>query len=1012
MTQKLFLWSFLFLTPAAWSAATFNTHVITQYSCPVDAPESIRNLTCQAKSSVHISPFSPDQTGIRAGLCVVVGCGLKNSSGSIAKLASNSKLLVHGICFDKESEARAWKAIKAKRVIGQAFVERMNGPRLPYATEMCNLVVVEDMALLKSHKISKKELLRITAPNGILYVKNGNTWKTMIKPRNPEYDEWPQLRHGADGNVVSTDKGITFPLELRWIAGTPKNMAHHAGVKAVVYGGGRSFAITPNVRLADPAAKKQYYLVSRDAMNGLLYWRIPLYQSRLSEQWSWAATIPLAVEGQNVYAGTTKSILVVDAKTGEKRFSCDTTQTPVRMLVHHGVMVASCWNTRTSGGNRHLKFRNYLNTEKRPGTIEAFDAKTGRKRWTLPFMSRFMFSAKGKLYVIKRPSAKPKEAGKNAELKKLEKLEKPDVMAVDIATGKILWSVPCGKSAMLLLAGDGFVVTVDSGENKIIVLSAKSGKTLYKIALKPRRRSSPPTLVAVVDGLLLAGDKKYDPLSGKVKGSLGVDLARYGRGCQKALIAGDYVLGRDPLLYSLYKKGSRGGGVGARGACVQGTVPANRMLYTASNYCVCNPGQVLGYLAFGPARTKTAGATPANVPTERGPGFGKVSFAKPNDGDWFTFRGNHERNRTIASDISTKLTVRWRSKINAQENLAMEPAWLNHCAPKLTSPIVAASKVFVATKHSGNVYCLDAASGKSLWDVTLPSRVSTPSVYGNTCLVGCHDGWLYAFLADTGELAWRTRIAPREQRIVANGCIESRWPVLANAMWHDGVLWVTAGRSTGCDGGVTVRKLDPRTGKSLWSRNLVTSDQTNYQRSRHRDNKRNDAMYTTKGKAAWNNRRLDSLDKLISDPTFRKVGWLVDGHLGEFRFRGYSNKLAAQEGQLTVRADGNRCVAKKCDLKFWSRKWQGAPGGVWTHTLSQKDLVINNVVMTKNHVVLGVKNKKKMQGLIVVLNRKDGTPAGELSLASPPVYNGISVASGAIYASLENGETICIGPKK
>jgi outer membrane protein assembly factor BamB len=67
--------------------------------------------------------------------------------------------------------------------------------------------------------------------------------------------------------------------------------------------------------------------------------------------------------------------------------------------------------------------------------------------------------------------------------------------------------------------------------------------------------------------------------------------------------------------------------------------------------------------------------------------------------------------------------------------------------------------------------------------------------------------------ADKGELVWRFRAAPTDERCVAYNQVESVWPVHGSVLVQDDVLWFCAGRSSFLDGGLFVYRLNPRTGE-------------------------------------------------------------------------------------------------------------------------------------------------------------------------------------------------------
>jgi hypothetical protein len=70
-------------------------------------------------------------------------------------------------------------------------------------------------------------------------------------------------------------------------------------------------------------------------------------------------------------------------------------------------------------------------------------------------------------------------------------------------------------------------------------------------------------------------------------------------------------------------------------------------------------------------------------------------------------------------------------------------------------------------------------------------------------------------LRDTGgALVWRLA-APRDQRLVSYGRLESVWAVHGSVLVPDGAVYCVAGRSTFLDGGLRFYRLDAATGRVL-----------------------------------------------------------------------------------------------------------------------------------------------------------------------------------------------------
>ena len=145
-----------------------------------------------------------------------------------------------------------------------------------------NLLVV-DNAL----GTSSNEWLRVTAPEGKICVRNGESWSVMVKPRPVTLDHWTHYLYDAANNPVSKDQDVAPPQFIQWIADPLWLRCHNwnPGFNALVSGGGRIFYLKDNgpivVVLLDTKAPveslpERWHLCARDAFNGLLLWQQPL----------------------------------------------------------------------------------------------------------------------------------------------------------------------------------------------------------------------------------------------------------------------------------------------------------------------------------------------------------------------------------------------------------------------------------------------------------------------------------------------------------------------------------------------------------------------------------------------------------------------------------------------------------------------------------------------------------------------------------------------------------------
>lgn len=193
---------------------------------------------------------------------------------------------------------------------------------------------------------------------------------------------------------------------------------------------------------------------------------------------------------------------------------------------------------------------------------------------------------------------------------------------------------------------------------------------------------------------------------------------------------------------------------------------------------------------------------------ERGPAYGKV-FGKVSAEDWPMYRHDSRRSGVTGAKAPSGLGVKWSAKLGG----------------KLSQPIVACGRVYVASIDAHTLHALDEQSGRELWSFTAGGRIdSAPSVFEGYVLFGCADGWIYSLDGADGRMAWRFRAAPQERQSGVYDQLESVWPVHGAVQLQNGILYACAGRNSYLDGGMVLYGLDPASGKELFHTPLYDID--------------------------------------------------------------------------------------------------------------------------------------------------------------------------------------------
>ena len=752
-----------------------------------------------------------DATGVKGGLIVHVGSG----DGKLtAALRASDKYLVQGLDTDAGNIRKARQLIQSLGVYGQVSVDGFDGRRLPYVDNLANLIVVEDLGALKM-----AEIMRVLCPRGTAYIKQKGKWTRTIKPRPEDIDEWTHYLYDASGNAVSQDMAVGPPRHFQW-TGSPRWSRHHdrrSSISAMVSSGGRIFYIFDEGSIASIMLPPKTILAARDAFNGTILWKrsIPNWFTHLWPFKSGPTQLQrrLVALGDRVYAtlGLDAPLLELDAATGETIRTYEDTFATEEIVLSEGVL--------------------FLLVNTSPQSYDAF---------------------------------KPREVGIGAERDRIMKVfpwnGKPrEVTAIQANTGKILWQEDYSVVPMTL-AVDNKRVYFHDGE-KLVALNRKTGTQAWTSERVDRREIIPtnitPTLVVYKDVVLFYGaTRKLTGISAETGEILWAEShPRSGHYCpEDVLVAGGLVwggeiaggkdsgifIGRDPQtgqiksqfppdinIFFMHHRCYRSkatdrylipGWTGTefvdfrnkhwvtnhwvRSGCIYGIMPCNGMVYTTPHSCACYmQAKLYGFCALSPDREKNR-RTPA-ARFQRGPAYKRIVNRKSqiiNTHDWPTYRRDGERSGFTKTSVPASVTQAWKTNLGG----------------RLSAPILAGGKLFVASVNTHTIHALDVKSGGSIWNYTAGGRIdSPPTVYNGRVLFGSADGYVYCLDASDGALAWRFRAAPEERRMTSFEQVESVWPVHGSVLVCDGVVYCVAGRSMFLDGGLHYLRLDAKTGRKL-----------------------------------------------------------------------------------------------------------------------------------------------------------------------------------------------------
>ncbi|MBL7189835.1 MAG: PQQ-binding-like beta-propeller repeat protein [Phycisphaerae bacterium] len=765
-------------------------------------------LTVKAQQAQQI--FS--DTGVEGGLVVHLGCG----DGELtAGLYASDSYMVHALDTDPANIERARKHIQSRGLYGNVSVDRLKGRRLPYVDNLVNLIVAEDLG-----RISRDEVMRVLCPNGAAYIKDDGSWTKTVKRRPDEIDEWTHYLYDSTNNAVAHDTAVGPPRHMQWV-GSPRWSRHHdrmASMSAMVSAGGRIFYIFDEGSTAIIQLPPKRVLVARDAFNGVVLWKrsIPSWHTHLFPYKSGSAQLPrrLVAAGDRVYVtlGIDAPLTALDAATGKTVCTYDHSDSTQEVIASDGVLFLLIKDPPVKPGQYEITHRcmheerdhaaEFWKWDGKAGKVLAVEADTGNILWdvarpivplSMAANGRGVFFHDGKRIVcLDRTSGEQKWASDPVSMKSI---------------------IPTNFGPTLVLHDD--TVLFSGGDRSMTALSALTGQTLWEAKHPPSGHNSPEDLL-VINGLVWAGDiaagkgsgvfTGRHPRTGEIMQRFAPDVKTYWfhHRCYRSKATDRYLLpSRTGIEFVDIEKQNWQTHHWVRGGCIYGIMPCNGLVYAPPHSCACYiDAKQYGFNALAPASaTRKA---PKNVPDadrlERGPAYDGISDLELGSNDWPTYRHDQSRSGFTKSSVSAKVRRKWNK----------------HLGGKLSSAVVAAGKVFVASIDTHTVNALDAEDGDILWSYTAGGRVdSPPTIYRGRVLFGSADGWVYCLRSSDGVLAWRFRAAPLDRRLMAFEQLESVWPVHGSVLVQNGAVYCVAGRSMFLDGGLRLLRLDPETGRKI-----------------------------------------------------------------------------------------------------------------------------------------------------------------------------------------------------
>ena len=983
------------------------------------------------------------ESGLDGGLAVHVGV----TDGKLeADLAGDGRWLVQGLTTDAAAADRARAAVREVRVAGVAglaSVARVRDfSRLPYADHLVNVLVV-DADALGDVGLGEEEMRRVLVPErGVALVRRGGSWQKITKPMPEAFDTWPQYSHGPGWNAVSDETQAGPGRLLQWLAGrgTSLGKSRSSGFRME---GGRVFH----------HADDHNELIGRDAFNGVPLWR--------KEAQGGARETPMIATADRLYTVLDRGGAMVElsAATGEVL----ATLNPEAKQQQSKANEMPMWAT--------LAGEVLVQTDE--GRVYGLDAASGKVLWT--FTSEAGQVVAFPVVATDLDQVMFAVGDKGVSLSRWPFTQGRAVVALDLRTGKERWRneavAGLGLGELCYQAGVlGFfepkgIGTFNRGKGKSHfagAIDAKTGETLWKHEYGDKFMGQ--VLLFRGENLYVAEAAGFQGFNAKTGEETDTWKNDSNPNCNRARATQKY-WSFSAVTFLEADSGRWTRQWITRSVCAAGGWPAYGMMYFVPNGCVCF-AQVRGYLALSPREM--------GQPVEDGLRLESAGDATPGGGakataaDWPTWGGNGGRTFANAAELPDVLEPLWTAtpgeplaKAAAGSPVVADWTANEEGLEPLSQATVLGEVACVADPHRGRVTALSVADGEVLWTFDVGARVDTPpTLHEGRAIFGARDGYVYAVDLKTGRELWRFLAAPLDERMIAQGQVESQWPVVGSVLMHEGSVWACAGRHPEIDGGLVVWQLDPATGKPLWKHQedkpgeslvwfereqAMDRDIRGNANMRRRHNVQQAMLATGRG-------GLISLSGLAIDPQTRSVGrieialpyafpddrdnnnsrrYIARTTVGEGTLvrtfpsqfahgpEGYWDKPAidlasdVQADLIAVDADaddaysvrGERYKVRTQGLARWA-----ADGiePVWQAPMPER---VTPVALLKagDRLLLCGWNYRDKQATLATYDAQTGRPLGSVRFDAQPVANGVCVAGGRVLVACRDGSVRAFG---
>lgn len=184
--------------------------------------------------------------------------------------------------------------------------------------------------------------------------------------------------------------------------------------------------------------------------------------------------------------------------------------------------------------------------------------------------------------------------------------------------------------------------------------------------------------------------------------------------------------------------------------------------------------------------------------------------------DWPMWRGNSQRTAVAADGLPDELSLIWKRVYSQREQAWDDPLNLDLMTyDRVFEPVILDGRLFMGFNDRDKFVAFDADSGDELWTFFTDAPVRLPpAAWDGKVYFTSDDGHLYCVSAEDGELIWKFRGAPSNQKAIGNERFVSVWPARGGPVVRDETVYFAA--SIWPMMGTFIYALDADTGTVEW----------------------------------------------------------------------------------------------------------------------------------------------------------------------------------------------------